>query len=666
MIVATMVLCTTIDVRSQFSAKVFHDGGKSNEWPGKMIKTSDGNIAVCGYADSVLKTGFDNIEWADGRFLPRISTHVVKMRPDGQTIWKRKFTDDVEAPIQLCAKSIAETKDEGFVITGWARVGSSVGKMDQYVGRGQTMVFVLRLNKDGNEMWRRYYQTTNLSDYRASTLTRISAGDVLVRPNGNIVIVGVAEMVSRASGFQNGVDFYSDGTASCFRTDLLTGNSQNSSRYLWLLEFMEQDTIEYNLCPRLGPEKTPVVVRTRLFMPNVSEYGNTFTLDYKFNFTAPELNIQTGIRNDPDNYFSNYYQDQVFASLTQTDDNNNKIIDETDGYAVVVNTTTRNLRVMQGNKEILTTLSPKGFSILKLDASAYPQWWRMFYSASDDNNISTDLGANCIINYNEQDQAGKNRIMVCGWIIDDKENSTKSCVTYPSDATPPVFRPTRNMMLSQIRNDGTPELLWHFGSRVVVYRDNANMQNEEAYSIAQLPLTGDQPEIRRYSDKGVTMFGGRYSIPDRTKSYDDQERGFYEHNAWALRLRFQNNQPNIEQSSSLGQNHDDHFVSGVIFPDDPQQNSYHTFALGHTTTLGYRNTLDIDNGDLWVARLNNNLLFDTRICGSTPVQACMVTEKLRWAEITPYYCDESYLVRKWRHCYQQNILEEAQDECQPR
>jgi len=247
---ALFVLCSGASVHAQFSAKVYHDGGTSNEWPGKMIKTSDGNVAMCGYADSV-QTGNDQGEWIDGRFIPQIYTIVAKMKPDGETLWKRKFSQDVQAPWQLCAKSIAETKDGGFIVTGWARIAWPVGGMDPYVGRGYTTVFVLRLDKDGNEIWRRFYQPTyvdQFSDLVSSTLTRISAGDVVVRSNGNIVIAGVGEMVGRSSDFQSGVDMNENIYSTCFIKDQVSNSP--SSRYLWFLELSEKDTVEFTRCPR--------------------------------------------------------------------------------------------------------------------------------------------------------------------------------------------------------------------------------------------------------------------------------------------------------------------------------------------------------------------------------------------------------------------------------
>jgi len=224
------------------------------------------------------------------------------------------------------------------------------------------------------------------------------------------------------------------------------------------------------------------------------------------------------------------------------------------------------------------------------------------------------------------------------------------------------------MMLASIQLDGKqdPGSLWHFGSRVIVLKyGTQNVQDEVAYSLVQLPPTGPE-ELRRYSDRGVTLFGGRYAIPDRMRSTDDQERGFWEHNAWVMRLKYQNRSMSIEQSSSVGQNHDDHFVSGVVFPDYQATNTYSTYALGHTTTPGYRTTLDFENRDLWIARLNNNLLYEKKACGSTNVEACMVKKELSFLDIMHLYCDEWYLSSKLRHCNEQDIKEDPTDECYQR
>jgi hypothetical protein len=345
-------------VQAQFSAKVYHDGGTSNEWPGKMIKTSDGNVAMCGYADStkpILRLDENMVLAPDPTaVVAQMNTHVMKMTQDGQTLWKTVLWDSpprMAVNSQMCAKSIAELSDGGFVVTGWLREGvilrknlTDPNKIQYPVDPGQTLAFVSRLDANGKELWRRFILPHPMlySEYA----TRASGADIVVR-RGNpdeIVIVGVAELLEEWPNFSKTAKQMQLPAAleksylSCFQTQWKT--TRLSGKYVWLAVLREKDDKVINPCkgqpnptnenppPKEIDMKVPEMVYCRQYFPSANTNGR-IQLDYKFRFDLSAGQNESELTSTMNN---GVFQDHAFASITETPGDASD-----DGYAICVN-----------------------------------------------------------------------------------------------------------------------------------------------------------------------------------------------------------------------------------------------------------------------------------------------------------------------------------------
>ena len=102
--------------------KIF--GGSDEDVATSMVKTKDGGYAVAGYTSS--KGAGDIDVW------------VLKLDGNGNKVWDKTFGGTYED----AANSIVQTKDEGYAVAGFKEK------------RGANFyVWVIKLNKDGNEDW---------------------------------------------------------------------------------------------------------------------------------------------------------------------------------------------------------------------------------------------------------------------------------------------------------------------------------------------------------------------------------------------------------------------------------------------------------------------------------------------------------------------------------
>jgi len=331
------------------------------------------------------------------------------------------------------------------------------------------------------------------------------------------------------------------------------------------------------------------------------------------------------------------FQDHAFASITETPGDASD-----DGYAICVNAVTSEAIAKNG-------LQPTGFTILKVDRLGNPQWWNLFWnSVMDDPAKANKLTGSNIIYYSESTGSVR-RMMVCGK-VDEDIKAVRKCATDKSGAK-------KNIMLAIVSPNGVPQALYDYASPKTEYSIRTDVHNDAAFSLVQVPPTGTDPDLRRYSDRGVTLFGSRYA-----SIFGERGLAENEHQGWVMRLMFRNgiaNMPMVEASSSVGHDNDDHFVSGVVFESDG--GTYLTFGLGHTASGGYRNstTLPMDM-DTWVARLNHDLLYDDGTCGSVKVPYCEAKLQLLAAPFTYDICDRGeFWLRNPNYCVRREIREEV-------
>jgi hypothetical protein len=258
-------------------------------------------------------------------------------------------------------------------------------------------------------------------------------------------------------------------------------------------------------------------------------------------------------------------------------------------------------------------------------------------------------GSNII--YYSESTGSVRRMMVCGK-VDEDIKAVRKCATDKSGGK-------ENIMLAIVLPNGAAQALYDYASPTTQYSirpDKPDNPNEMAFSLAQVPQTGTDPELRRYSDRGVTLFGSRYA-----SIFGERGLAENEHQGWVMRLMFRNgiaNMPMVEASSSVGHDHDDHFVSGVVFESDG--GAYRTFGLGHTASIGYRNSTSRPTDmDTWVARLNHDLQYDDVSCGSVKVPFCEAKLPFDFTSFTYDICDQGELLpRNPNYCVRREIQEE--------
>ena len=104
-------------------------GSKGLDWPNALIETRDGNYVIAGYSRD------DDTHLSDA--------WIFQLNEYGEGMWSKTFggeSDDV-------AKAIIQTSDGGFAVTGFTYSNS----------RGESDVWLLRLNAVGEELWQKNY-----------------------------------------------------------------------------------------------------------------------------------------------------------------------------------------------------------------------------------------------------------------------------------------------------------------------------------------------------------------------------------------------------------------------------------------------------------------------------------------------------------------------------
>jgi len=150
-------------------------GGSDDDYGYSVAEMTDGGFIIVGYTDSygdrdvyLIKTdsqgnevwsrtlgegeydyGYSVKQIKDSNFVitgstPRVvngysDVYFLKTDSDGNELWSKTFGGGVKD----IGRSVAETTDNGFIITGYTRS----------YGNGQADVYLLKIDSDGNELW---------------------------------------------------------------------------------------------------------------------------------------------------------------------------------------------------------------------------------------------------------------------------------------------------------------------------------------------------------------------------------------------------------------------------------------------------------------------------------------------------------------------------------
>lgn len=152
-------------------------GGSKDDRGQSVIQTTDGGYAVVGYAmsddgDGSLNQGFHD-NW------------ILRLDANGDILWEKSFGFSGHDH----AYDIVQTSDGGFFFSGFLDVTSSGGegnsrkKISTYAQHGVGEFWGIKLDSEGNLLWRRYFGGTN-NDRSFGT---VEAND------GGLLMIGASE-----------------------------------------------------------------------------------------------------------------------------------------------------------------------------------------------------------------------------------------------------------------------------------------------------------------------------------------------------------------------------------------------------------------------------------------------------------------------------------------
>ncbi|GIP23289.1 Ig-like domain-containing protein [Paenibacillus sp. J22TS3] len=122
-----------------------------------VVETQDGGILVSGTTRNY-----------DDR--PRDVVFMAKLSAQGVVEWEREF----EGGANRSGDAVAETKDGGFVVTGYTLSAS-----------GEDSAYVLKTDAHGQQLWNRTYRFGNYQNYN----------DIIATPDGGSIAVGTVKTV---------------------------------------------------------------------------------------------------------------------------------------------------------------------------------------------------------------------------------------------------------------------------------------------------------------------------------------------------------------------------------------------------------------------------------------------------------------------------------------
>lgn len=143
-------------------------GGTSDEIGRSITTTSDGGILITGGASSL-----------DGDFEGMIrgqwDIFIFKLDGDGDVLWKKTAGGSWAEH----GYSITTTSDDGILIAGEA---SSINGDFEGMIKGETDIFVVKLDRDGEVLWKKTYGGTSIESGRSMSKTA----------EGGILVTGIA------------------------------------------------------------------------------------------------------------------------------------------------------------------------------------------------------------------------------------------------------------------------------------------------------------------------------------------------------------------------------------------------------------------------------------------------------------------------------------------
>lgn len=133
-------------------------GDKNNDWPNAMIETRDGHIVIAGHQEKQAGT----------RYKPELvnDAWVFKLDRNGELVWSETYGGRKNDE----AAALVEMADGSFGIAGYSGTFS----------RGKNDIWLLRLTRDGEKMWAKNYGGKDTEE----------AHGIIQTPDGNLVVTG--------------------------------------------------------------------------------------------------------------------------------------------------------------------------------------------------------------------------------------------------------------------------------------------------------------------------------------------------------------------------------------------------------------------------------------------------------------------------------------------
>jgi hypothetical protein len=236
----------------------YNYGGQDTDWGESVVITSDDSYAIGGFTNSFGNGGFD--------------FYLVRTDANGVPLWEKTYGgSDWDR-----AHSIVQLADSGFVL---------VGETYSY-GNGNSDIYMVRTNKNGDTLWTRTYGGTE-NDY----------GNSVVLDGDSLVVAGGTE--SFGAGMSDGIilKYHIDGslgwvkTAGMEKNDYFTSIiSNNSGEY-----FLSGSRLYYY-------DQTGYL--DDFWIYNISDDGNTLLSDTTMSGGSHEVEIAYDIAVDAtDNIF---------------------------------------------------------------------------------------------------------------------------------------------------------------------------------------------------------------------------------------------------------------------------------------------------------------------------------------------------------------------------
>ncbi len=244
-------------------------GGSKNEYGSCIISTIDGNVLICG-----ISRNYTYVQYG--------YTFLIKIDTNGDTLWSRAFTEDLEIPYH-----ILQTHDGEFLVTGTIRDTTLYGKMN-----------LIKMSNDGVQTWNRKIEST----WARGALSTVEL------TNGDLVTSGVIDT-------NGGL-----GQISLVKTD-------GQGNKIWEREYGEAHLSEAGNSIKVNADGTFIITgrsfenhsgQTGIVLLKVDENGDQL-IRKDFGFTLIDYGQNILKDDNDDNIITGQYNGGIF--LTRTDNN---------------------------------------------------------------------------------------------------------------------------------------------------------------------------------------------------------------------------------------------------------------------------------------------------------------------------------------------------------